>query len=440
MNNDNKRANKIDATEELVISTILNIKSSRNTLIKGMSKDYFLGQTNKVIYGYIKEEYKVSSDFNPMSVSAKYCVHIGANRMPDIMRDLIYGTQYRLPKNYDYNRLLHRFKEQQIHKMYSAIIEEIKHAMNFGLSAEFIDTIIKRQGEILMLTNEQSTESKFISISKIIKEIEKNNYIRKAPALISCGNKELDAIFGGGIPYGQITTVAGASGSGKTTLCLTIVKSLIKDIIAEQKKDKVLFISSDMVSQSLEDYIVSVVFDITQEKINTFNFSEDEKKEMSRFVQHCEIYGNDPSIATCDRNLTDVNNLCETVIKFNQSNEGKIKYLIIDYIQLTKDESKFFSSKTEELTSAILKLQTLCDEHGITAILISQLFKNSDRQKPPTISDISDSASIERCSSLVISVFKKDNAISISALKTRQGIIKKSSYEIIIEPNKRSMW
>ena len=100
-----------------------------------------------------------------------------------------------------------------------------------------------------------------------------------------------------------------------------------------------------------------------------------------------------------------------------------IKLLIVDYLQLMRAKS---DSRVHEVTLCSAAVKQIAKELNIPVILLSQLNRSVEQQdRPPRLSDLRDSGSIEQDADLVCLLHKPDgvdeDVVRMNIAKHRNG-------------------
>ena len=105
-------------------------------------------------------------------------------------------------------------------------------------------------------------------------------------------------------------------------------------------------------------------------------------------------------------------------------NQGKLDLLIIDYLQLVRNEGNF-KSREQEVADISRTLKLLSLELEIPIIALCQLNRNASKNIP-TLADIRESGSIEQDADNVIFLYQRNpanNIITIDLQKQRAGTV-----------------
>ena len=214
------------------------------------------------------------------------------------------------------------------------------------------------------------------------------------------GIVELDRSTGGFQP-GELIVIASQPSMGKSTLALNIAKYLSVERIP--KVASAIF-SLEMPKKWLVIRLLSATASISYSRMltGTLNDSDllklNEAKELLRLS---EIYIDDTSGIDIKELMTKVRRL---------KTEHNVGLIIIDYLQLMRDESKSAISPVE-ISIVSRSLKTLARELNITIIVLSQLHRTIKKRKKselrPKLIDLRDADSLENDADAILFVYRE---------------------------------
>lgn len=222
-----------------------------------------------------------------------------------------------------------------------------------------------------------------------------------------------------GLHRGEIWIIAGRAGSGKTSLGLQVARS-----VADNPKTSVLFLSLEMKGAEL----VGRMF-CEMQKVNSSEFIrgkwidgwQEKNKAFIDFIQ-----GIDFEICEYGYTFKEVEKIIQTGYKDKQPD-----ILFIDFIQLVEGKE---GTEREVLMSYMRRIKELVKQKNIAVVIISQLRRlpsGSDFNRPPDMTDLLGSGSLEQTADKVLLIYKTTNkkteevAYYIDLAKNRQGATKK---------------
>ena len=226
---------------------------------------------------------------------------------------------------------------------------------------------------------------------------------------INIGISNVDRILDG--IYKNNLVILGARPSvGKTALAMQIAKS-----VATQGK-RVAFFNLEMGSEQVIQRYLSSVSRVSLQKIKNIDVSAD---EMSTVMRACDVLFPIP--------LSICSNPFMTVAKIKAECRFKnCDLIVIDYLQLLQPRTgKRHSNRTEAVGEISRDLKVMAMELNVPVIVLSQLNRESDEEKEPSIGELRESGSIEQDADTVMLLWKYDieeSIIGCKICKNRNGI------------------
>lgn len=215
--------------------------------------------------------------------------------------------------------------------------------------------------------------------------------------------------FTGGYRKQDLVIIAARPGMGKTA-------KVLKTAVANLKADvPVGIISGEMSMAQLTARAFAIDTDFHLNQLMKYGFEKSEYfvtmnahiNRVENWPLHVDDSGN--------MDITDV------IIKAKDwHRKHKIQVLIIDYIQLMKDRSKKWNSRSDELMDISRRLKLLAKELNIPVLVLAQVNRDCEKRgsnKRPVPSDIKDCGAIEQDADVI------------------EFIYRPSEYDIEIDPN-----
>lgn len=275
-------------------------------------------------------------------------------------------------------------------------------SMAYDESQDISDVLEFAESSFTELTT-NTVSSNAVSMSEAIRETinfatqiqkEKNSGILP---YIRTGLKGLDRRLHGGWRAPDLIIIAGRPGMGKTQF------SLLHASTAGYDKKDCLFISIEMTKIQLiiryllederinADHILSG--QLTSEEWNIIDYKVGQMDKMSLHI------ADDYNI----RNLTTIKSLAR-----KKHREGKLKMMIIDYLQLIRTGMKF-GTRDQEIGYITSELKNLAKELNIPIIALAQLSRPERgivNVKTPQLQDLRESGNIEQDADIVIFIHR----------------------------------
>lgn len=258
-------------------------------------------------------------------------------------------------------------------------------------------------------------------LSEVFDEIEKNIKNRKEFIGINSGIEKLDYLLQG-FREGDLNIIASRPAIGKTMLALNMFTNITAQGI------NALYISFDKYENDLLKSILSIKTKINISRLELGLLSKDNFKVI---LETTKGITENTSMFFKSFNNTDLNKL-RNFIK-EKTEKDKIKIVFIDYLTLIIS-TPIYSNRWEQVAEISRSLKSMAMEFKIPFIVLSPIHRNIV-EKPPEMTDLSESGSIEYDADRVIILYKKlekkkynedfDNAnntrITVYIAKNRRG-------------------
>jgi replicative DNA helicase len=213
---------------------------------------------------------------------------------------------------------------------------------------------------------------------------------------IDTGSRKLNYALGGW-QEGMIVVAARPS-MGKTIVGLDVAKSAARSV------KKVLFLSLEMPKESLMyRYISSEAPEFKYSDIKANRITQEDVKKIrlsnARELKKLPIY-------FYDSDNRDINYL--SMILTGECRKNKIDLVVIDYMQLIRDNQMRGQDDFSQVSSVSNKIQKLTRKLGIPIVCLSQLSRGAEGRsdKRPQLSDIRSSGNIEQDASVVVGLYR----------------------------------
>jgi len=239
-----------------------------------------------------------------------------------------------------------------------------------------------------------------------------------------CNPKPSQKIIRTGIPWldgliavrpGQLGIIAGRPGDGKSSLATQIAVRL-----AAGDRSEVLFDSLEMTPEEIAERVIAQSTDpaMSLSRI-TCGLMDDEDKREAR-----------SAVASLDLNFCRARTVEELrSIASGRLAHGRIKLIVVDYIQLMKATGRT-NSRNEEIQQISQGLKALAMDLNIPVIALSQFSREATKEKPQ-LHHLRDSGSIEQDANWVMFVYTHEKRRYIEVAKNRSGPV--GSCEVIFD-------
>ena len=212
-----------------------------------------------------------------------------------------------------------------------------------------------------------------------------------------------------GLHNGELTVIGARPGVGKTTFSLQLAEN-----IAKKGKD-VCYVSLEMSEIQIIQKLLSLRTGVNSRKIRNGDMTEEEKMLVGT---DCMQLGE-----LKFKLLTKVSTIQQIEIAARRlKNQEKLDLLIIDYLQLVRNNGKF-NSREQEVADISRTLKLLSLDLEIPIIALCQLNRNANKQQP-TLADIRESGAIEQDADNVIFLYQENienNIVFVDLQKQRAG-------------------
>ncbi len=212
------------------------------------------------------------------------------------------------------------------------------------------------------------------------------------------GFRQLDSMLAG-MQGSNLLILAARPGLGKTAFCLNIARH----VAVEEKLPTCIF-SLEMSKEELVDRLLVRQGLIDAWKLKTGQLSDDDFTSLSEamgVLAEAPLYIDD----TPGLSVTEL----RTKARRLQSDKG-IKFIIVDYLQLMRGQSR--DNRVQEVSEISQGLKNLARELKIPILAAAQLNRQMEtRGGKPRLSDLRESGSIEQDSDVVMFLSREDDEI-----------------------------
>lgn len=366
-----------------------------------LSEKDFLDYKNKLIINVIIELQAKKENITILALNEKiqkpemleYITHLGDY----IRKETAESVYYKLKEYTKKREMFSLLKENQL---------KIQDAENVDV---FIEKLISQMQKIEFQTQKDETFIK--QVVETANEIEKN-INKKEDLSLYTGYYDLDDLTDG-LHNGELTVIGARPGVGKTSFALQLAENIAK------KSKNVCYVSLEMSETQMIQKLLSLRTGVNSRKIRNGDMTEEEKMLVG---VDCMQLGE-----LNFRLLTKVSTIQQIEISARRlKNKDKLDLLIIDYLQLVRNNGKF-NSREQEVADISRTLKLLSLDLGIPIIALCQLNRNASRQEP-TLADIRESGAIEQDADNVIFLYQENpenNYVTVDLQKQRAGNIGK---------------
>ncbi|MDD3067770.1 MAG: replicative DNA helicase, partial [Acholeplasmataceae bacterium] len=312
--------------------------------------------------------------------------------------------------------------KRQVIRLAGEILEE---GYQGGNSAG--DYLTRAEESIFALSQKRKT-TVFLELSEVISEVkektERNRDKKGGVTGLRTGFSNLDHITNGLQPE-ELIILAARPSMGKSAFAMNLALN-----VAKRNNDGqagVAIFSLEMSNEQLVSRMLSAEANIENTKIKTGSLTSREWQFLEGGMQSLSrlpIVFDDSSSVT----VSDIRAKCRKL-----SQEGKLDFVVIDYLQLIKGDDSRSGNRQEEVAKISRGLKQMARELKVPILALSQLSRDVEKRedKRPVLSDLRESGSIEQDADIVMFLYRNDyyerNAesktgeVELSVAKNRQG-------------------
>lgn len=200
-------------------------------------------------------------------------------------------------------------------------------------------------------------------------------------------------------------------GVGKTTFSMQIAERIAS------KGKSIAYVSLEMSETQLIQKLLAKKARVNSRKIRNGDLNQEELMKLA-----------DASVKVSQLPfaiITKANSIQKIEVEARKlKNKGQLDLLVIDYLQLVRNEGSF-KSREQEVADISRTLKLLSLELNIPIIALCQLNRNASKAIP-TLADIRESGSIEQDADNVIFLYQRNpanNMVTVDLQKQRAGSI-----------------
>lgn len=277
-----------------------------------------------------------------------------------------------------------------------SVIDSARHLNDMAFDdSDTVEAVIAEFGKSLSSVVQRGTQP----ITTVQAAVADVCHQAKSAATIKTGIQWLDGILN--IRRGQLGIIAGRPGEGKSSLATQIAIELAS-------KAEVLFCSLEMTPQEIAERIIAQTTGMNLSRITCGLMDEQDKREAIEAVTNRDL------------------NFCRAktveelrAIASARLAHGRIKMIVVDYLQLLKAIGKT-NSRNDEITQISQGLKSLAMDLDIPIIALSQ-FSREATKETPQLHHLRDSGSIEQDANWVMFVYQDRDGRHVRIAKNRSG-------------------
>ena len=413
--------------EQKILAAIIQNPSLFIKISDELNPDDFFNIANKEIYKIIIDMDKRDIQIDSLSLSArikqlgKESITKGYEYIDELSNDLIGETQV--------DSFIALIKEASLKRAMIELNQRLSDKSISGgeTASELIDYA---ETEIYRLSKKKST-SDFIKLKDILEKYKKQTEEIKTKGNpitgLDVGYRQLNKYTAGFQPE-ELIILAARPGVGKSAFALNLAYRIAKQ--ASIPKKNIAFFSLEMSNEQIVQRLVSLSSAIDASRLKTAQFTKEEWGAFNLTVteaKNLNIFFDDSGATT----IGDVRAKCRKL----KENIG-LDFVIVDYLQLLKDENSKNKTTQEEISQISRGLKQLARELKIPVLALSQLSRDVEKtdDKRPVLANLRGSGSIEQDADIVLFLHRDD-----AFIKTINDENSLSETELIIAKNRQGM-
>ncbi len=319
-------------------------------------------------------------------------------------------------------------------KVIAACNDIIKESMeDISDSGEFLDSVEKK---IYDATRER-TAGDLVPVSKILDDakvkIELNAMKEEGSVIgLNTGFDELNRLTLG-FQNSELIILAARPSMGKTALALNIATN----VAMLPSHPYVAFFSLEMGLEQLALRLLSSKSLINQKELKTGHFYERDAWSKINYaigaLKNANLMFDDSGVVK----VQDLRSICR-----KKKSDGKLDFVVVDYLQLLSSSSRT-ESRVQEVSEISRTLKEMARELNIPVLALSQLSRSVEMRadKMPIMADLRESGSIEQDADVILFIYRdeyynketeKKNIAAITIAKNRNGVT--DSFELLFKP------
>lgn len=300
---------------------------------------------------------------------------------------------------------------------------------------EDIDAIsyVTKAEELIFAVSQKRKTSEFITLEAVVKEVKEKieqNKNKSGITGLKTGFSEFDKITSGLQPE-ELIILAARPSMGKSAFALNLALN-----VAQKNKDSKAYVaifSLEMSNDQLASRMLSAEANIDGNRLRSGYLDSNDWINLEagkRSLEKLNIVFDDSAAVT----VSDIRAKCRKL-----SQEGRLDFIIIDYLQLIKGDSKS-GNRQEEVSRISRGLKQMARELAVPVLALSQLSRAVEQRedKRPILSDLRESGSIEQDADIVMFLYREDyyirdeekktGDVAVNIAKNRQGQSGKDLY------------
>lgn len=372
-----------------------------NQLVSGyigkLVEDDFYDNRNKLIYRAMTNLYNQNKKIEIITVTEELKKY-GAN-VDDNFRVYLIDLVEAVPSTATTNLYVGIVEEKSLERKLLKDMQDISDDI-LSSRLNFNDVLDKTEDKLVNIIRKRRT-SQIMGIDRastiVYEQIQKYTENKSELTGLNTGYECLNKTTLG-FQKGDLMILAARPSVGKSTYAINLAAQISKN------GNHVALFSLEMSIEQLMMRMFSYQAEIELSKVRSGQLSSEEmlllglaKQEFSKM----HIYFDEDS----SNNIADIRAKCRQL-----KNEGKLDFVIIDYLQLITASSSR-GNRQEEVSMISRALKTLARDLDVPILALSQLSRSIEgrENKVPVLADLRESGSIEQDADLVMFLFRRSD-------------------------------
>jgi replicative DNA helicase len=410
--------------EQSVLGTIFLDPKEIVSVVDQLNNEDFFEQAHQLIYEAMKDLHNNTMKIDYTSVAAK--LEEGQNLQKAGGMKYLLALSETVPSTKHLETYVELVRDGSMKRQVIQLASEI---LETGYSGDMDanEYLTLAEESIFALAQKRKT-SEFSELADVIREVkektEKNRDKKGGITGLRTGFSNLDQLTAGLQPE-ELIILAARPSMGKSAFAMNLALN-----VAKRNKDGqagVAIFSLEMSNEQLAARMLSSESNIENNKIKTGHLTSREWQFLEGGMQSLSKL----HIAFDDSAAVGVADIRAKCRKLAQ--EGKLDFVVIDYLQLIKGDDRS-GNRQEEVAKISRSLKQMARELKIPILALSQLSREVEKRedKRPVLADLRESGSIEQDADIVMFLYRNDyyvhnpenktGEVELSIAKNRQGM------------------
>lgn len=381
--------------EEALLGSILINPDAIGEIVQIISPEDFYKNNYKLIYQEMLKIYEKGVIIDPLLLvnsleKKKLLEDVGGE-------EIVYDLTEVVPTAANAMSYAKAIKEKSIQRNLIKKSEEIQRLAYEGY--EDIDALLDKAESMIFEVAEKKEKKEIVTLNQLGKqkyaELEYKSKNKDGIIGMSSGFNQYDDLTSG-FHGSDLLILAARPAMGKTAFALNLALNVAR-------KDKhVLIYSLEMGNEQLFDRLLAIESKVKLKSLKDGNLTNDEYSRMGDAMGRlCEM-----NIYISDSSSVNILEIKATARRLKA--EGKLDFMLIDYLQLISPMIGSKKSREQEISEISRSLKIIAKELNIPVVTLSQLSRGVEQRndKRPILSDLRESGAIEQDADMVMFLYR----------------------------------